>query len=589
MTKDNPNIVLVITDDQGYGDLGCTGNPIIQTPNIDDFYADSVRLTNFHVAPTCAPTRSTIFTGHYANSTGVWHTVGGRSLLRDDEVTLADVLQNRGYRTGIFGKWHLGDNYPYRPQDRGFDEVIVHGGGGISQTPDYWGNDYFDDTYFVNGVPKKFDGYCTDVWFREGIQFIERNQHQPFFCCITSNAPHSPFNVEPRYSEPYRNQLPEDRANFYGMISNIDENFGKLRQKLQALKLEDNTILIFMTDNGTSEGVKTDENQFVIDGYNAGLRGMKNSQYDGGHRVPFFMLWKSAKIKGGRDVEQLTASIDMMPTLLDLCSIMDESLSFHGTSLKPLLTNDTEGWQDRIIVTDSQRLTNPAKWRKSAVMTNRWRLVDGHELYDIDVDREQRDDIADQYPEVVEELRAGYENWWEIVSEQFDRDIPIAVGAEDEPEVHLTCHDWRNEESDSPWNQQFIRQGYISNGYWELDVKRTGRYRIELRRWADSTGHKITAGIDGDDVEWRNDWISEKYKSWYSGGVALYVTHATLALIDPKTDTVTTHDATIDAHDTVVLFDVQLNEGALHLRTLLEGDEVQVGAYYVTVQTVEYS
>ncbi len=588
MTHENPNIVLIITDDQGYGDLGCTGNPIIQTPNIDNFYADSVHLTNFHVAPTCAPTRSTIFTGHYANSTGVWHTVGGRSLLRDDEVTLADVLQNRGYRTGIFGKWHLGDNYPYRPQDRGFDEVIVHGGGGISQTPDYWGNDYFDDTYFVNGVPKKFDGYCTDVWFREGMQFIERNQDQPFFCCITPNAPHSPFNVEPRYSEPYQGQLSEDRANFYGMISNIDENFGKLRQKLQELNLADDTILIFMTDNGTSAGVNTDENQFVVDGYNAGLRGMKNSQYDGGHRVPFFISWTGAKIRGGRDVEQLTASIDMMPTLLDLCSIDGESFSFHGTSLKPLVMNDAKDWQDRIIVTDSQRLTNPIKWRKSAVMTNRWRLVDRYELYDMDVDREQHSNIADQYPNVIAELRAGYENWWEIVSEQFDRDIPIAIGADDEPEVHLTCHDWRNEESDSPWNQQFIRQGYIANGYWELDVKRTGRYTIELRRWADSTTHKITSGIDGDDVEWRDDWISTKYKSWYSGGVALDVKHAKLILIDPQTDTRTTHESIVESSDAAIAFDVQLNEGALHLQTVLEGDEIQLGAYYVTIQAVGY-
>jgi len=583
MNLQHPNIVLVITDDQGYGDLGCTGNPIIQTPNIDAFYDESVRLTNFHVAPTCAPTRSTIFTGHYANSTGVWHTVGGRSLLRDDEVTLADVLKNTGYRTGLFGKWHLGDNYPYRPQDRGFDEVIVHGGGGISQTPDYWGNDYFDDTYFVNGEPQKFDGYCTDVWFREGIQFIERNQNQPFFCCITPNAPHSPYNVEPRYSEPYRNQLPEDRANFYGMISNIDENFGTLRKKLKALNLEENTILIFMTDNGTSEGVIVDENHFVTDGYNAGLRGMKNSQYDGGHRVPFFISWKGANIDGGRDIDQLSASVDMMPTLLDLCSIDADSLAFHGVSLKPLLHNDVSDWQDRVVVTDSQRLTHPVKWRKSAVMTNRWRLVDGHELYDIGVDREQRFNVADQYPDVVAELRTGYENWWEIVSEQFDREIPIAVGADAESVVHLTCHDWRNEQSDSPWNQQFIREGYVSNGYWELDVKQAGQYIIELRRWANTTTHTITAGIDGDDIEWRDEWISDKYKSWYSGGVALAVTKAVLTLINPQTDTTKYHESSINATDVAISFDVQLDKGALHLQTLLEGDDIQLGAYYVTI------
>jgi arylsulfatase A-like enzyme len=585
MNQQRPNIILVVTDDQGYGDLSCTGNPIIQTPNIDAFYDESVRLTNFHVGPTCAPTRSTILTGHYANSTGVWHTIGGRSLLRADEVTLADALQDAGYRTGIFGKWHLGDNYPYRPQDRGFDDVIVHGGGGISQTPDYWGNDYFDDTYFVNGTPQKFDGYCTDVWFREGMNFIEANQSEPFFCYIAPNAPHSPFNVEPRYSQPYKDQLSEDRANFFGMITNIDENFGKLRQKLQDLDLQDNTILIFMTDNGTAAGINVDDEHFVTDGYNAGMRGQKGSQYDGGHRVPFFIYWKDGHIQGGWDIKQLTASVDMMPTLLDLCSANgDSSLEFHGTSIKPLLVNDSSDWQERVLVTDSQRLTNPVKWRKSAVMTDSWRLIDGRELYNIDTDREQRSNIAEQYPDIVAQLRDEYENWWEIVSVQFDHDIPIAIGTDDEAETHLTCHDWRNEKSDSPWNQQLIRQGYIANGYWELDVKQAGQYRVELRRWPHTTSHSLIAGIDGDDIEWREDWISKKYKSFYSGGAALNITQAALTLTDPTTYTTTTHQSDINPNDAMVSFDVKLNAGLLHLQTLLDGDDTQLGAYFVTLR-----
>lgn len=579
-----PNIVIVITDDQGYGDLGCTGNPILKTPNIDDFYQDSVRLTNFHVGPTCAPTRSTILTGHYANSTGVWHTIGGRSLLRADEVTLADALQEGGYRTGIFGKWHLGDNYPYRPQDRGFDEVIVHGGGGISQTPDYWGNDYFDDTYLVNGVPQKFDGYCTDVWFREGMKFIERHQSQSFFCYIAPNAPHSPFNVEPRYSQPYKSQLTEERANFYGMIANIDENFGLLRQKLHELNLEDNTILIFMTDNGTAAGVNVDDQHFVTDGYNAGMRGQKGSQYDGGHRVPFFIYWKDGDIYGGHDIEQLTASVDMMPTLLDLCDgNMDISPLYHGISLKPLLTTDNIDWEDRIVVTDSQRLTNPAKWRKSAVMTERWRLIDGHELYDITNDREQRMNVANQYGDVVKQLRDGYGEWWAIVSQQFDVDVPISVGADEETTTHLTCHDWRNERSDCPWNQEMIRQGHEANGYWELDVQVAGNYRIELRRWHHTTSHMLNAGISGNDIDWREDWISDKYKSWYSGGVALDVTRATLTMIDPITRNETHHTADIHPEDIDISFDVQLEKGPCYLRTLLAGDDIQLGAYYVAL------
>lgn len=191
-----PNVILVMTDDQGYGDLGCHGNKIIKTPNLDNLYSQSTRLTNFHVSPTCSPTRAALLTGHYSNLTGVWHTVSGRSLIHRDEIVLAKTFKTSGYATGMFGKWHLGDNYPFRPQDRGFDEVVIHAGGGIGNTHDYWNNDYFDDYYSHNGQYKKYQGYCTDVWFSEAIRFIEKNQDQPFFCYISTNAPHGPFHVQ---------------------------------------------------------------------------------------------------------------------------------------------------------------------------------------------------------------------------------------------------------------------------------------------------------------------------------------------------------------------------------------------------------
>ncbi|MHC4214116.1 MAG: sulfatase-like hydrolase/transferase, partial [Planctomycetota bacterium] len=247
-----PNVVLVITDDQGYGDLSCHGNKILKTPNLDKLYSQSTRLRDFHVNPTCSPTRAALMTGRYCNRTGVWHTIMGRSLLRKDEVTMADVFRDSGYRTGIFGKWHLGDNYPFRPMDRGFDDVLVHRGGGIGNTQDYWGNDYFDDSYFRNSKPEKFEGYCTDVWFAEAMKFIEANKDRPFFCYLTTNAPHGPFRVPEKYSQPYKNK--GIVANFYGMIANIDENFGRLEAKLKELELDDDTILIFMTDNGTAAG-----------------------------------------------------------------------------------------------------------------------------------------------------------------------------------------------------------------------------------------------------------------------------------------------------------------------------------------------
>ncbi len=389
-----PNVIFILTDDQGYGDLGCTGNPILKTPHIDQFYNESIRLTNFHVGPTCAPTRAGLMTGHYANSTGVWHTIGGRSLLRKEEWTLATALKENGYVTGIFGKWHLGDEYPYRPHDRGFDKSIVHGGGGISQTPDWWGNDYFDDVYSSNGESQEFSGYCTDVFFREAMTFIEENKEQPFFCYIPTNAPHYPYNVDNKYSDMYKDLVPNnnmERACFYGMISNIDDNIGILRQKLKDLNIEDDTILIFMTDNGTSGGVITDEYGFVIDGYGAGLRGQKNSEYEGGHRVPFFIRWPKGELKGGKDINELTANIDFMPTILDLCHIsVNDCHQFHGESIVDLLYEGGNTTKNRVIVTDSQRVPYPVKWKNSSVMTNQWRLINGQELYDINVDREQK-------------------------------------------------------------------------------------------------------------------------------------------------------------------------------------------------------
>jgi len=340
--KKRPNVVLVMTDDQGYGDLGCHGNDVIVTPNLDKLHARSVRLTDFHVDPTCSPTRSALLTGHYSTRTGVWHTIMGRSLLGKHETTVADIFifSTNGYRTAIFGKWHLGDNYPFRPQDRGFQEVLIHGGGGVGQGPDYWGNDYFDDTYFHNGKEKKFEGYCTDVWFDGALNFIEANKSQPFFCYIPTNAPHGPYNVADKYSKPYRDKgVKGNQANFYGMVANIDENMGRLMRRLKELDLEDNTILIFMTDNGTSGG------------HAGGMRGKKGSEYEGGHRVPFFVRWPAGGLDGPGDIGWLSAHVDVLPTLIELCGLKKpRGLAFDGTSLARLLKDKTSKWPDRTLI-----------------------------------------------------------------------------------------------------------------------------------------------------------------------------------------------------------------------------------------------
>lgn len=588
---DRPNIVFILTDDQGYGDLGCHGNPVLQTPNLDRLHDQSLRFTNFHVGPTCAPTRSGLLTGHHANSTGVWHTVGGRSLLRGNETTLANVFAEKGYRTALFGKWHLGDNHPYRPQDRGFETVVCHGGGGISQVPDHWGNDYFDDTYMVNGVPTAFEGYCTDVFFRQARNYITEHQHEPFLCMITCNAPHNPYNVEAKYSQPYRDRVSVDRANFYGMISNIDENVGQLDELLSELGLRDNTILIFMTDNGTS---MVDD-----DMHTCGLRGSKNSEYDGGHRVPFFIRWPNGDFKPPSDIDQLAAHVDFMPTLMDLCGIdpaQYSQLNFHGQSLKPLMYGESASWPERTLVTDSQRLPYPTKWRKSAVMTQHWRLINGAELYDIEQDRGQTQDISDQHPQVVKELRDAYEQWWELVSQQFDEAIPIAIGGVDEP-IRLTAHDWRH--PDDPvftdpfvpenndylvYDQAHIREGTGQNGYFEIDVQKPGRYTFELQRWPKEENRPMTAGIAPSDAHWRADVIHPRHRRTYSGGKAMAFTHAGIAIADQSEQT------TIDPNSHAAVFTLDLPAGPTHLKTWLRTDDgLERGAYYVYVTQADAS
>ena len=576
-TPTRPNIVFILTDDQGYGDLACHGNPVLHTPHLDRLHGESVRLTNYHVGPTCAPTRAGLLTGHYANSTGVWHTIGGRSLLRQDEISLADFFSRAGYVTGIFGKWHLGDNFPYRPQDRGFDEVLVHGGGGVGQTPDYWGNDYFDDSYWDGERWVAQDGYCTDVWFRHGLKFIEANRERPFLCYIPTNAPHSPHLVHPRYSAPYLDSTPHaDRANYYGMLSCIDENVGVLRARLEALGLAENTILIFMTDNGSGGGVEVDEQHFVTSGFNAGMRGKKNSEYDGGHRTPCFVHWPIGGLTGGRDVGHISANVDILPTLLELCSVDDPTAyDFDGQSLAPLLAGQTNDWPDRALVTDSQRLAYPVKWRKSAVMTDRWRLVNGAELYDMPVDPGQVRDVAAAHPAVVAELRRAYERWWARVSVQFDSEIPIPIGGEGARTLRLNSHDWRNDECECAWHQATVRAGLGCNGYWEVEIAEAGRYTFELRRWPVEEGRAIGEAIPGAPVPLSQLTV----ESGYGGGIAIPVQRAAIAIAGQRAE-----QPVVDGM-AGALFTLELPAGPAHLQSWFHTDAGDdLGAYYVYIR-----
>ena len=492
-----PNVILIITDDQGYGDLGCHGNEVVRTPHLDKLHSESVRFTDFHVDPLCAPTRAALFTGHHAYRTGVTAAFGGRSILRGDETTIADVFSANGYRTGLFGKWHLGDNYPYRPNERGFDETVACWSGGVTQAADSWGNDYFDDTYSRNNVPEKFEGYCTDVFFSEGIRFVEENRQRPFLLLLPTNTPHAPYWVAEKYSQPYEEQgVSPTAAAFYGMIENLDENVGRLRQRLTELNLDQNTILIFMTDNGSSAGfgLATADEEWG-EGFKANMRGRKGSNYDGGHRVPFFMRWPAGGVVGGRDIGRLSAHIDVLPTLIDLIGLDPPGeVSFDGTSLVPLLKDEPGFPEGRMHFVQHQQfhvesafqMDKPQPFLNSAVLTEDWRLVNGSELYDFKADPGQQKDVHVEHPEVVAQLRAAYEEWWADVTERMGEYIEIPVGSDEANPVRLTSFDWRPD--GGPPNQQVMKEAPIdyyywaNNGFWAIDVVQSGRYEIALRQ-----------------------------------------------------------------------------------------------------------
>lgn len=500
-SRRKPNVILIMTDDMGFGDVGINGNTMLKTPHLDELARQSVQMTDFHVDPTCAETRAALMTGRYSCRTGVWHTIMGRSILRQDELTMADVFAHNGYATGIFGKWHLGDNYPFMPWHRGFQESLIHGGGGVTQTPDVWKNDYYDDTYFRNGKEEPQKGYCTDVFFDATLDFVKQNRDKPFFAYLATNAAHGPYLCPNRFSKPYLDQgVEKTMSAFYGMIASIDENVGKLCEKLAEWDLATDTILIFMSDNGTARGMlkpKAIEEGYDWIGFNGGFSGTKTSHQEGGHRVPFFVRWPAGKIGGGKELSTLTAHFDLLPTFVDLCDLsMPRKVDFDGQSLKELWSDPQKETvlADRTLVVHSQRVESPEKWRNCSVMKRNWRLINGKHLFDLNTDRAQKNSISEQHPEIMKELRSSYDAWWESVSKRFSEYVRIPLGSETEPDVLLTCHDWHATGGEVPWNQQKIRSDKAANGFWAVDVVQPGKYEVTLRVRPEGVKYKFKSG-----------------------------------------------------------------------------------------------
>lgn len=428
-----PNIILLITDDQGYGPVGRHGHPWIKTPAMDAIYDASTRFTRYLVAPTCAPTRSALMTGRHPMRNGVTHTILERERMTLDAVTLPQVLKTVGYTSGIFGKWHLGDEEPYQPHRRGFDEAFIHGAGGIGQAykcscADAPGNKYFDPVIRHNGSFVKTNGFCTDLFYSAAMGWIKdvKDNDKPFFAYITTNAPHGPFIAPPESRKRFEDMGFEAKtAGFYGMIENIDDNVGRLVNQLEEWKLLDNTMLIFMSDNGMTGGgsgragrqIGTGEDGEKLFPYNAGMKGQKGSSDEGGCRVPFFVRW-DGHVKRGQDVDTVSAHIDLLPTLADLAGAALPKDQVEGRSLLPLIENPGADWEDRYLFTHKGRWKTGAnpddhQWNGFAVRNQQYRFVDNNSLYDMEKDPSQKLNIIEDHPQIVKQMRKVYDSWWQ--------------------------------------------------------------------------------------------------------------------------------------------------------------------------------
>ena len=491
----SPNVILIITDDQGFGDLGFHDNPHINTPTLDAFAKESVRFTNFYVSPVCAPTRSSLMTGRYSLRTGVRDTYNGGAMMATSEITIAELLKSENYTTGIFGKWHLGDNYPMRPSDQGFDESLIHLSGGMGQVGDFTtffqgDRSYFDPVLWHNNEQQKYPGYCSDIFANEAIKFIEKNKDQPFFTYLSFNAPHTPLQVPEEYYQKYKDIDPsadfgedgrpfypmsesqkEDARKVYAMVENIDDNLNRLFQKLDDLGIADNTLVIFMTDNGPQQRR-----------YVAGLKGLKGDVSQGGVRAPFFMRYPAA-FKGNRDINTLAAHIDVMPTLADLCGFeVPNDRKIDGISMLPLIQGNLDSSIDRSFFSYWTR-KYPERYENISIQKSGWKLIgktsfdseiEDFELYNLKDDPYELSDLsASESPKALElksELDGVFE---ELTQEKNLLNQPlIEIGNPKENPVFLNRNDASGERG--IWAQEDVF------GYWNVKIE-SGTYDIRFK------------------------------------------------------------------------------------------------------------
>lgn len=558
---DKPNVILIMTDDQGYGDLSCHGHPFLKTPNLDQLHAEGVRLTNYHASPLCGPTRATLMTGRYCRNVAFHTNPPPSDLISRETLTIANVFAANGYRTGIFGKWHLGDYYPHRAIDRGFQEAVVHGGGAITTVGDVWGNDYFDDRYFHNGKKTQYKGFCTDVFFQEATRFIKQSKTsgKPFFCYIPTNIPHGPHFAPAEYIKMFEGK-PHPRL--FAAIAHFDKCVGEMRAMLADSGLAENTIFIYCTDNGAPRS-------YAGGVYNAGMTGGKGSSYEGGHRVPCFIHWPAGKLTGGRDVKQLSAHLDVLPTLVDLCRLQtSKNYKADGISLKPALDGMVKNIGPRVLVESFNGI----------VMTKRWRHMrhprfkkdptfDSRLLYDMSIDPAQKNDVAKEHLEVVARLNVALER---VNAENDNRQQRYVIGSDKQNPIEFTPSSWS--ERISVW-QRGIRGGQPGAVPIFAEVEAPGAYRFSLRRWP----KEMDAPIRSAPELTIPDGFEGKTKT--ERGRALPIVKARLK--------VPGFDKSVEVTDdmTEAVFTVNLKKGDCDiLAQFIADDGKEYGAYFLSVE-----
>lgn len=483
-----PNFIVILTDDQGFGDVGIHGNADIRTPTLDRFATEGVELDRFYVEPVCAPTRAALMTGRYHYRSGVVHTSRGGAKMHGDENTIAEMLRGAGYRTGLFGKWHLGDNYPMRPTDQGFEETLWHKSGGIGQAPDK-PNSYFDPWLWRDNEKVSSEGYCTDIFFDGAIDFAERHQDEPFFIYLPTNAPHTPLEVADSYWKPYAEAgLDETTARVYGMVENIDQNLERLLARLDDLGLRDNTVVAVISDNGPQHSR-----------YTADLRGLKGTTYEGGIRALSFWQWPDG-FDGRRQLDAVAGHVDVAPTLLEWAGVATPpDRPFDGTSLAPLFRG--EPIPERTHFSQVHRGLTPTLYQNAAVVAGQYKLVLGPdtfnneewsysdeppiELYDLSVDPGETHDVADELPALAAELRERYEDWFSDVraTREFAPGV-IQIDSGAENPVVL-----------SRYQDSTYVDGVPTS--WNIAVVEAGQYELQVETAGDTSATTLHIDVNG--------------------------------------------------------------------------------------------